>query len=80
MIDEIARQEMPALRASNLFKALVTTPSRAWLLNVDPSGLHRYFQQEVPEIFSCHDPGAMPLAIPFHVQREDPNPSKATQP
>jgi hypothetical protein len=45
MIDQIARPEVPALRASNLFKAGVTTLSRAWLLNAGPSGLHRYFQQ-----------------------------------
>jgi hypothetical protein len=45
MIEQIERPEVPALRASNLFKAGVTTPSRAWLLNVGPSGLHRYFQQ-----------------------------------
>jgi hypothetical protein len=41
MIDEIARQEVPALRASDLFKTVVTTASRARLLNVGPSGLHR---------------------------------------
>jgi hypothetical protein len=65
MIDEIARQEMPALRASNLFKALVTTPSRAWLLNVGPSGLHRYFQQEVPEISFVTIQGRCPWLFHF---------------
>jgi hypothetical protein len=42
MIDEIVRQEVPALRALEAFKILMTTPSRAWLLNAGPSGLHCY--------------------------------------
>ena len=33
-------QEVPALRALKPFKIILTTPSRAWLLNAGPSGLH----------------------------------------
>jgi hypothetical protein len=56
MIDEIAEQEVPALRAFGLFKGVVTTPSRAWLLNAGPAGLHSYFPtttnscSEIPEV------------------------------
>jgi len=41
MIDEIARPEVPALRALRPFQIILTTPSRAWRLNVGPSGLQR---------------------------------------
>jgi hypothetical protein len=42
MIDEIVSQEVPALRALEAFKILMTTPSRAWLLNAGPLGLRCY--------------------------------------
>jgi hypothetical protein len=37
--DEIARNRVPALRASRLIQAIATTPLRAWLLHIGPSGL-----------------------------------------
>jgi outer membrane protein assembly factor BamA len=39
MTDYIAWDIVPALRSSKLIKAIATTPLRAWLLPVDPSGL-----------------------------------------
>jgi hypothetical protein len=39
MIDEVAWDKVPALRASRLIKKIATTPLRAWLLNVGPPGL-----------------------------------------
>ena len=39
VIDNIMRPKVPALRASRLIKTIATTPLRAWLLNLGPSGL-----------------------------------------
>ena len=39
MIDDIGWAKVPALRASRFIKTIATTPLRAWLLNVGPSGL-----------------------------------------
>jgi hypothetical protein len=42
MIADIAWHKVPALRASRLIKTIATTPLRAWLLHVGPSGLRSF--------------------------------------
>jgi len=57
MTDDIAWDEVPALRASRLIKAIATTPLRAWLLHAGPSGLSSG-NQLVPALLSvCGSPG-----------------------
>jgi hypothetical protein len=39
MIDYITGYRVPALQASRLIKTIATTPLRAWLFHIGPSGL-----------------------------------------
>lgn len=43
MTDQIEWRKMSALRASRLIEAIMTAPSRAWLLNIGPPGLRLEF-------------------------------------